>query len=296
VVVIVITRQDKNNFHSRVISLIKTEFDYIKTMDFSRLINHADLDITRVRAGRPLDTKAGSAADAQFFGRRVYLQYDHPQWGLMPLQIKCPKQKLNFGASLYTSTDGKKTYTASASFDKDSDHLLQFFKDLHTLTVDLMEKNYNTWFVVKKGAKVPIRAILESNCTPALRVGTNKETDEDYPPMIKYTFLQETDKLTNMPKLKCNTFVSKTQPLVVDLVDPTKSIPAGSYVETVINCSLFAGAGASKVYSRFDAVMMKVSPPKTQTLGYSDAFSDDEEDTDAPAEGQTVVSMDEFSD
>jgi len=247
-------------------------------MKSSPVIHHSELDISRVTvSGKPKDV---TGRDGTLFGRRVYLQYDHPKHGLIPLKIKSSKQKLLFGLSVYPPTatrspEDKLSYSANVVLDSDSAKELKFYNDLDNLVVDFMEKHYPAWFPMKKGAKVPIRAVLENNRTALVKVGTNKDTDEEYAPTVKYTFPVYPNRDSGVPECTTKVFLSSTQNLEIDLDEPQNTIPAGSYAETVVICTLYAGAGTGKVSTKLEALMMKVYPKETEVLSYDDVFEDD---------------------
>lgn len=262
-------------------------------MSFSKIINHSELDISRVSvSGKPRDV---CSRDGTLYGRRIYLQYNHPKHGLIPLLIRTPKQKYTFGIGIYQDkpTDPKK-YSASAGFDENSQNMLKFFQELQVKIVELLEENYSKWVPMKKNGKVPIRAILENDTYKIIKVNNVKGSDEEYPPQIKYNFPVYNSKSTNEPECTTQLFLSKTEQLTLNLEDPQSSVPSGSYAESVILCSLYCSS-LGRLSATIEAKMVKVYPKKVQAIGYSDAFA---EDPDEEAERPTTFPDEEaeFSD
>ena len=248
-------------------------------MSFVKPINSTELDISRVVISKPKDV----AKDGVTFGKRVYLQYSHPVEGLIPLVIKTPKMKYNFGLSAYEADNGPKKYSLNAYFSENTKGFLTFCDALENKIKDLIVENSVSWFGAKKAFTRDIVDQMET-LYPVVKRKYNKETGDEYPPSIKLAFPRWPNKQSGKEEFSTQVFLKKNQRVEIDSGKPEQTIMPGSEGEAVVFCSLFVSTSTKKVSMTMNANMIKLYPKAVQTTQFP--FSDDE---DEETSGSTTV-------
>jgi hypothetical protein len=240
-------------------------------MSSSKPIDFKTLEITRVSVSKPKDV----SKDGVTLGKRVYLQYNHPTEGLVPLVIKTPKMKYNFGLSAWDSENGPKKYVLNSYFTAQNKEFLDFCVALEEHLKTAIVDNSTNWFNMKKPFTRDLVEQMET-LYPIVKRKFNKETGEEYPPSIKFNFPMWPNKTTGKPEFTTSVYLSKNQRVALTPDNTEEAIPNGSEGEAVVFCSLFVSTSNRKVSLSMNANMVKVYPKLTKTMDFP--FSDDEDD------------------
>lgn len=243
-------------------------------MSFVKPINSNTLDISRVVISKPKEV----AKDGVTYGKRVYLQYTHPTEGLIPLVIKTPKMKYNFGLGAYEAENGPKKYSLNAYFGDNSKEFMAFCEALENKIKEFIVENSVAWFGAKKAYTRDIVDQMET-LYPVIKRKYNKETGDEYPPSIKLAFPRWPNKQTNKEEFTTQVFLKRNERVEIDNVKPENTIMAGSEGEAVVFCSLFVSTSTKKVSMTMNTNMVKLYPKTVQTSEFP--FSDDEEEETA---------------
>jgi hypothetical protein len=258
------------------------------------------LDISRITVSKPKDV----SKDGMTFGKRIYLQYNDPVQGIMPLIIKTPKMNFKFGLSAWDSDNNQKKYVLNSYFkdwntsvESVNKKFYDFYCALEKKISELIAENSESWMNVKKAYTLDLVQQMEL-LYPIVKRSHNKESGEEYPPCLKFNFPRYPNKSNGKYEFNTEVFLNKGKKITIDPEAPSSTITPNSEGYTVVFCSLFVSKATKKVSMTMNANMIKVYPNPKQVITYP--FNDSEEDEsdteevpEKPVETKTHVKAEE---
>jgi hypothetical protein len=238
------------------------------------------LDISRITVSKPKDV----SKDGMTFGKRIYLQYNDPVHGTVPLVLKTPKMNFKFGLSKWDSESGPPKFVLNSYF-KDfnsptqtvNKNFYDFFCALESKVKDLIVENSVSWFGAKKPYTLDLVEQMETLYS-VIKRNHNKESGEEYPPCLKFNFPRYPDRQTGKFSFTTDVYYNKGKgkSVVIDSETPNSTITPNSEGNSVVYCSLFVSKATKKVSMTMNANLVKVYPNLKQVV--KNPFPDSEDD------------------
>lgn len=249
------------------------------------------LDISRITVSKPKEV----SKDGMTFGKRIYLQYNDPVQGIVPLILKTPKMNFKFGLSAWDSDNSQKKYVLNSYF-KDwnssqqtvNKNFYDFFCSLESKVKQLIVDNSLKWFGTKKPFTLDIVEQMDT-LYPVIKRSHNKESGEEYPPCLKFNFPRYPNKSNGKYEFTTDVFLKKGKMVTIDPDAPNSTITPNSEGYSVVFCSLFVSTATKKVSMTMNANMVKVYPNLKQVITYPFNDSEDEDEDEVETTTPTPV-------
>ena len=261
------------------------------------MLNINNIDISRITVSKAKDV----SKDGMTYGKRVYLNYNDPKHGTIPLTLSLPKLKNRFGLSRWDSENGQAKYMLNAHFEDfqsevstDGKKCYEQFCKMEEHIKKLMAEHSLDFFNVKKPYTLDLIDQMEL-LYPVVKRSANKETGQEYPPSIKMNFPRYPNK-QGVPEFTTKLFLKKGQPVAIDAENPANTIPPYSESKTMVYCSLFISKSTKKVSLTLNTGMVKVYPAEQATVVYNNDWDSESETEAEPTPQNAVAESDPESD
>jgi hypothetical protein len=248
-----------------------------------QILNINTLDISRITVSKPKDV----SKDGMTYGKRVYLQYNDPAHGSIPLVITLPKLKNRYGLTRWDSDNGQVKFVLNSHFEDfqateqtEGKICYEQFCKFETRIKELLTENSIEFF----GGDEPfnMKDIEKMKMLyPVVKRGVNKDTGKEYPPSIKMNFPRYANN-NGVPEFSTKVFLKKNSPLVIDVENPSNTIPKYSDSKSMAACSLFISKATNKVSLTMNATMVKVYPAEQMVSEYNADWDSDTEESSQP--------------